>query len=435
MGTSHLTGFTRYPEYQSTEVEWIDEIPTHWKVVPGFNFLYESRDRNTGMRRRTVLSLSYGKIRIKKQDELTGLVPESFETYQLVNEGDLIFRPTDLQNDKVSLRSAISEHNGIITSAYLNLRFKENAFPKFYHYCFRAIDSNKVIYGLGSGLRQNISFLDFKRFLFPFPPLPEQTAIANLLDEKTAQIDQAIAQKERLIALLEERKQIIIQQAVTKGLDPTVEMKDSGVEWIGEVPKHWEVGKLGHFSSVSNGSTPSRAEPKYWQNGTVAWLASGKVNDPIVNEPTEYITEKAVKDCSLRVFPKDTIIMGIVGQGKTRGTTSILNIEATINQNMVGIIAKKSVNTLFLQYFFIQGYDSIRRGDGSNQEALNTEKVKNLKVVMPSLKEQTMIADYISQITKRIHDSVRLQQSQITKLKEYKATLIDSAVTGKIKVS
>src|SRR5665213_2778198 len=109
------------------------------------------------MTRKTVLSLSYGNIRVKREDELTGLVPESFETYQFVNKGDLIFRPTDLQNDVVSLRSSISEFEGIITSAYLNLRFKENADPKFFHYFFRAIDNNKIIYGLGSGLRQNIS--------------------------------------------------------------------------------------------------------------------------------------------------------------------------------------------------------------------------------------------------------------------------------------
>src|SRR5690554_2979293 len=230
--TATKATFQKYPAYKDSGVEWMGVIPEHWEIYPGLKFIAENKSKNTGMIRNTVLSLSYGKIRVKQDDELTGLVPESFETYQLVNKGDLIFRPTDLQNDKVSLRSAYSEYDGIITNAYLNLKFRQIADSKFFHYFFRAIDNNKIIYGLGSGLRQNISYLDFRRFLFPFPPLPEQTAIAAFLDDKTAKIDRAIAQKEKMITLLKERKQIIIQNAVTKGLDPNAKMKDSGVEWI-----------------------------------------------------------------------------------------------------------------------------------------------------------------------------------------------------------
>src|SRR5690606_37013910 len=126
-------------------------------------------------------------------------------------------------------------------SAYLNLRFKENANPKFFHYFFRSIDNNKIIYGLGSGLRQNISYLDFRRFNLPFPPIEEQQTIATFLDDKTAKIDQTIALKQKEIELLKERRQSLIQKAVTKGLDDTVKLKDSGVDWIGEIPEHWEV--------------------------------------------------------------------------------------------------------------------------------------------------------------------------------------------------
>ena len=234
----------KYDKYKNSGVEWLGEIPEHWEILPGLSFIYENKDRNKGMVRNTVLSLSYGKIRVKGENELTGLVPESFETYQFVNKGDLIFRPTDLQNDTVSLRSSISEYEGIITNAYLNLRFRSKANSKFYHYFFRSIDNNKIIYGLGSGLRQNISYLDFRRFQFPFPPLEEQIAIAHFLDDKTAKIDQAIAIKQKQIELLNERKQILIHKAVTRGLNDTVKLKNSGVEWIGEIPEHWEVKRL-----------------------------------------------------------------------------------------------------------------------------------------------------------------------------------------------
>lgn len=135
--------FDKYPAYKDSGVEWLGEIPEGWKALPGLSFICESKVKNTGMKRNTVLSLSYGKIRVKAKKELTGLVPESFETYQFVNKGDIIFRPTDLQNDKVSLRTGISEYEGIITSAYINLRMKSHADNKFYSYLFRAIDNNK----------------------------------------------------------------------------------------------------------------------------------------------------------------------------------------------------------------------------------------------------------------------------------------------------
>ena len=218
--------FRKYDKYSDTGIQWLGKIPEHWQIQPGFKLMHEAKEKNAGMKRHTILSLSYGKIRLREEKELTGLVPESYETYQLVNKGDIIFRPTDLQNDHTSLRSGISTFNGIITSAYLNLRFKPNTHNEFYNYFFRAIDNNKVIYGLGSGLRQNIDFRDFKRFNFVFPPLSEQIAIARFLDEKTARIDEAIAKKEKMIALLNERKQIIVQNAVTKGLDQHTKMKD-----------------------------------------------------------------------------------------------------------------------------------------------------------------------------------------------------------------
>jgi len=164
MNTATKTRFQKYPAYKDSGVEWLGEIPEGWEAYPGLKFLYENKSRNTGMKRTTVLSLSYGSIRVKKEEELTGLVPESFETYQLVNAGDIIFSPTDLQNDKVSLRSAMSNYEGIITNAYLNIRLKKIAFAPFYNYLFRTLDNNKVIYGLGSGLRQNIDYRDFESF-------------------------------------------------------------------------------------------------------------------------------------------------------------------------------------------------------------------------------------------------------------------------------
>ena len=171
----------------------------------------ESKRDNKGMKESRVLSLSYGRIIVKPEEKLVGLVPESFETYQLVDPGDIIVRCTDLQNDQTSLRTGLAKDKGIITSAYLNLKVNQGYDARYMHYYLHALDASKVLYKFGTGLRQNLSFFDFKRLPVLDIPLQWQVDIAKFLDKKTTQIDEAIAIKEQQIALLKERKQIIIQ--------------------------------------------------------------------------------------------------------------------------------------------------------------------------------------------------------------------------------
>ena len=237
-------GYPRYDTYKPAQSLWLKEVPSHWKLLPGLAVLKENKEKNIGMVEETVLSLSYGKVTIKPPEKLTGLVPESFETYQVISPNDIIIRPTDLQNDQTSLRTGIAKDRGIITSAYICLRPELSHNATFIHYLLHAYDLLKVFYGMGSGLRQNLDYRDFKRLEICIPPRDEQDRIANFLDQKTAEIDEAIAKKQRLIELLQEQKAILINQAVTKGLNPDVSMRDSGVEWIGEIPAHWEVTRL-----------------------------------------------------------------------------------------------------------------------------------------------------------------------------------------------
>jgi len=402
--------FEKYPAYKDSGVDWLGEIPKNWKVYPGLKFLFENKSKNTGMQRHTVLSLSYGNIRVKRQEELTGLVPESFETYQFVNKGDLIFRPTDLQNDKVSLRSGISEFEGIITNAYLNLRFKDIAIPKFYHYFFRALDNNKIIYGLGSGLRQNISYLDFRRFDFPFPPRKEQIAIANFLDEKTAKIDQAIEKKQKMIALLKERKQIIIQNAVTKGLDPNVKMKDSGVEWIGEIPEGWEVKKLKYLLKIRNGQeykhvVAESGFPVFGSGGVFAYA-------------TDYL------------YDGEALLLGRKG---TIDKPLYVNEKFWTVDTMFYAIVKNKYSTRFL-YFLALTIPFNLYITSTALPSMTQDDLNNHKVAVPNGNEQIQILNFLDVQLEKINKSISLHQTQIEKLKEYKAVLIDTAVTGKIKV-
>ena len=408
----------KYPAYKDSGIEWLGEIPEHWEVLPGLRFIFENKDRNKGMIRNTVLSLSYGNIRVKGENELTGLVPESFETYQFVNKGDLIFRPTDLQNDTVSLRSSISEYEGIITNAYLNLRFTSEANSKFYHYYFRAIDNNKVIYGLGSGLRQNISYLDFRRFLFPFPPLTEQTAIAYFLDIKTAQIENAIAIKQKQIELLKECRQILIHRAVTRGLNPDVKLKDSGVEWIGEIPEHWEVKRLKFLCHITTGT-------KNTEN---------KVEDGLY---PFFVRSQTPERINSYTFDGEAILTAGDGAGVGK-VFHYINGKFDFHQRVYKFSKFKEIQgKLLFHYIESKFFNVALLGTAkSTIDSLRLPLIQDFWVCYPTTeKEQENIIQHIENNAQKISTAITLKEKEIEKLKEYKSVLINEAVSGKIKVN
>ena len=170
-----------YSSYKPSPNPWVGQIPQHWQAAPGKAVYLTKQMINVGMRESTVLSLSYGRLRIRDEAELHGLVPASFETYQIIQPGDIVCRPTDLQNDWNSLRFGHSNYQGIITSAYLCLQTRPGIDPRYGHLLLHAYDLKKVFYGLGSGLRQNLGWSDFKYLPCLVPPLEEQAAIVPLL--------------------------------------------------------------------------------------------------------------------------------------------------------------------------------------------------------------------------------------------------------------
>jgi type I restriction enzyme S subunit len=430
----------KYDNYKNSGVEWLGEIPEHWEILPGLSFIYENKDRNKGMIRNTVLSLSYGNIRVKGENELTGLVPESFETYQFVNKGDLIFRPTDLQNDTVSLRSSISEYDGIITNAYLNLRFKSKADSKFYHYFFRSIDNNKIIYGLGSGLRQNISYLDFRRFQFPFPPKEEQIAIANFLDDKTTKIDQAIAIKQQQIALLQERRQILIHKAVTRGLNQNVKRKDSGVEWIGEIPEHWEVSKLGYLANCFPSNIDKHSKVNEREVRLCNYTDVYK-NDYITNDMDLMIATATVDQITKFTLKKGDIVIT-----KDSESASDIAVPTYIKEELTNIVCGyhlamiRTYQRSYSKYLFRALQTKLFNtqfeicSNGITRVGLGNSDLKSGYFLVPSEQEQIEIAEYIEVGTTKIATAISLKEQEIEKLKEYKMSLIDGVVTGKVRI-
>ena len=423
--------FNKYDAYKDSGVEWLGEIPEEWSIKPGLVAFSENKRSNKGMVRNTVLSLSYGKIIIKPEEKLVGLVPESFETYQLVEPSDIIIRCTDLQNDQTSLRTGLAKDAGIITSAYLNLNVKQGFDSKYLHYYLHALDTTKVLYKLGSGLRQNLSFLDFKRLPVLDIPLSEQKKISSFLDQKTSEIDQAIAIKEQQIALLNERKQIVIQKAVTQGLNPNVVMKDSGVEWIGHIPEHWNIDRLGTILEPI--SKKGYADKQLLSITREKGVIVRDIKDDSENHnfiPDDLTNYKLIE-------------AGQFGMNKMKAWQGSYGVSAYTGIVSPAYYIFRFIKPIYPEFFhwairsklYVSFFGSASDGVRVGQWDLSKDRMKQIPFVFPSLEQQKTIADYLTQQSELISEGIKQYSAQIEKLKEYKTTLINDAVTGKIKVA
>lgn len=423
----------RYSEYKDSGVKWLGEIPSHWEVVRGLAVFSENKNKNTQLENSIVLSLSYGKIIVKKDID-SGLVPEEYSSYQIVKPGFIIVRSTDLQNDKTSLRIGYVCNEGIITSAYLGLQVKGNNNDKYLYYFLHDWDITKEIYRHGNGLRQSLSWNDLRDVNVLLPPLSEQDAIVRYLDAATSKIDKAIAMQQKMIDLLNERKQIIIQNAVTKGLDENVEMKDSGVEWIGMIPKHWEILKLKRCAFIKTGTTPPTNERKYFDGGRISWFTPGDMNDLHLEFASKMITKKAIDDKVGRLFPAKTIYF--VGIGATVAKVSACDFEASSNQQINAIICNKSLDYRFATYVLKSEQEFIRNmANYVTLPIINQSDTGLIDMIVPPKFEQQAIIAYLDKQMQRFDSAITNCQRQITLLQERKQIIINEVVTGKVKVS
>lgn len=279
---------------------------------------------------------------------------------------------------------------------------------------------------------------DIGAMRLPVPPLEGQIAIADFLDRETARIDALVAAKQRLLDLLAEKRKAIIATAVIRGLDPKVKLRDSGVPWLGEMPAHWELWKVGHLARVGNGSTPERDKVAYWNEGSFPWLNSSVVNQDEVTSSDQFVTDVALRECHLPRLRPGTVLVAITGQGKTRGQAVVLSIEATINQHMAFVAPDPTlVDAWFLRWSFYRAYDylrSISDDAGGTKGALTCEDVAGLRLPLPPPDEQRAIVEHIARATAKL-DAVRAATERtIGLLKERRSALIAAAVTGQLDV-
>jgi len=418
-----ISNIQKYPEYKDSGVEWIEEIPVHWEVIKFKRAFNEIKKRsnpelNCG-------SISFGKV-VYKDDEK---IPESTKrSYQVVKKGDFLVNPLNLNYDLISLRIALSDIDVVVSSGYIVLSNNVKLDKTFYKYFLHRFDV-AFMKLLGSGVRQTLNWNDIANCDLIFPPIPEQTAIGDFLDRKTALIDQAIDIKQKQIELLKERRQILIHKAVTRGLNPNVKMKDSGVEWIGEIPEHWDV--LPGFRVYKENKTNNIG----MKEKVVLSLSYGNIvikpEEKLVGlVPESFETYQIVK-------PGDIIIRCMDLQNdKTSLRTGIAINNGIITSAYLNLNIINGNNSNYM-YNFLHSLDTTKVlykfGTGLRQN-LNYSDFKRMPIIVPPIVEQKAIVEFIEKIKNKIATANSLKEQEIEKLKEYKATLINSAVTGKIKV-
>lgn len=428
----------KYPDYKGSGIPWLGEIPTHWMVRPMLAVASERRETNLGMVESNLLSLSYGHIVEKDIASNDGLLPESFETYQIVNPGDTVFRLTDLQNDQRSLRSGLVLSRGIITSAYVAV-CPQAMEPFFFSCLMRAYDVAKAFYSMGGGLRQSMKFSDLKRLPVLVPPRLEQLAISAFIKHETAKVDTLIAEQERLIELLKEKRQAVVSHAVTKGLNPNVPMKPSGVEWLGEVPQAWTVSKLGRVIFLQEG--PGLRNWQFTDEGTRVICVTNITDQGIdFSRLAKFISTEEYRS-SYQHFTVHAGDVLLSSSGNSWGKVAVYEGEEAVILNTSTIRLNSGDETKVIRDYIVLllQSDAVREQlslamTGSCQPNFGPTHLSGVMVAIPSQEEQGAIVECLAADLSKLDTLTAETQRSISLLQERRSALISAAVTGQIDV-
>lgn len=407
----------RYDRYKDSGIAWIGEIPEHWNIGYVGKFLNEVNNRNTSQKETNTLQFKMGEI-VSKSDGNSKYNPESIESYNIVYPGTIMINGLNLSFDFVSQRVGLVKERGAITSAYLAMKPNDNCSPNYVTYLFKSYDYKKVFHSLGKGLRATLNYNIIRNELIVLPSFHEQQTIAAYLDQKCGEIDELITLQEEMITKLQSYKQSVITEAVTKGLDKNVPLKDSGIEWIGEIPEHWSIICLKRLCRISTGNQDTQDS-----------IPDGKypffVRSPKVERSNNY------------TFEGPSILMA--GDGVGAGKVFHLADNKFACHQRVYCINQFSVivNRIYLFYYMSSLFYNIidSANSKSTVDSVRLPMLAEFPVCIPLKYEQQSIADYLDQRCSEIDELISIKQQKIEKLKEYKKSLIFECVTGKRKVS
>lgn len=434
----------RYDKYRDSGIEWVGEIPEKWEVKR-LKYLVSINDESLPETTEDNLQIKYVDISSVKSG--TGILSTEELAFseapsrarRIVRDGDIIVSTVRTYLKSIAKIDNPPE-NLIVSTGFAVIR-PRTMVPDYIGYVFYSENLIGEIISRSTGVSYPaINASEIGDIFTPIPNTEEQTAIANYLDRKTAEIDALIAQKERLIALYEEEKTAIINQAVTQGINPNAKLKDSGINWLGEIPDEWEVKRLKYLvSKVGSGVTPKGGASVYQLSG-VSLLRSQNIHfDGLKMDDVAYISEETHDSMANSKVQTGDVLLNITGASIGRCFYADEHLgEANVNQHVCIVRPKNEVATRYL-YFVLRsnlGQEQIDvEQSGSGREGLNFESLNNFLIPHISLEEQTAIVHHIETETTRIDAKIAKTQRIIELQKEYRTALISEVVTGKIKVS
>ena len=405
----------RYPEYKESGVEWIGEMPRHWNLAM---LKYAAR-------------LVYGDTLISENRE-NGVVPVYgsngiIDTHSSANT----LSPAIIVGRKGSLGKV--QYSDVpcfvIDTAYYIDKRTSHVNLRWLYYILQALKLERFRNSVLPGLNRESAESQY----VPLITVEKQVQIANFLDQKTEKIDELIRIKERQIELLQEQRTALINHAVTKGLDPNVEMKPSAVEWIGEIPAHWESKRLGHISTIFKGGTPKRNVDRYFQ-GDLPWARPVDVTALkgalYIHDTEIHISGEALSKSAARQLPPGTVLLT---SRATIGEIAITTVPMATNQGFANFVCNEQLLNIYLAYYLRAIKNLlISLGSGSTYLEVTKGTLVGVAIPLPPLSEQKQIANFLDHKTKQIDELIATEQQKIELLKEYRQSLISEAVTGKI---
>nr|WP_299040021.1 restriction endonuclease subunit S [uncultured Psychrobacter sp.] len=403
-----------YSSYTDTDIDWIEKYPSHWQLIPCRAVVDHIVEKNEGGKIQNYLSLmaNVGVIRYEDKGDVGNKKPEDLSKCKIVKKGQLVINSMNYSIGSYGM----SPYDGVCSSVYIILEPKKSLLNR---YCLRVFENSafqKHLATFGNGIlahRAAIGWDDIKGEYIPLAPMDEQKNIINFLDHETAQIDTLIEKQQTLIQLLKEKRQAVISHAVTKGLNPDAPMKDSGVEWLGEVPEHWDIVKLSYKMKLLSGDgiTSQDIEPAgsyavYGGNGLRGYTEKYNCNGHYV----------------------------LIGrQGALCGNINLAKGEFFATEHAVVVYPYEDFDIVFLSEF-LRFMDLGQYSVSAAQPGISVERINGLKILVPSYKEQIEIGKHLSKVIERF-DALSIQASQqIELLQERRTALISAAVTGKIDV-
>lgn len=426
----------KYDKYKDSGIEWIGRIPPNWNVLPHKYIMSKVKNICEKYDGEDIISLTMKGVIKRDLNNPMGKMPLTFDGYQKIESGNLLLCLFDI--DVTPRCVGLIKDNGLTSPAYSQFKFLGQDCPQYYTYLLTMIDDDKCFLHLSKNLRSSLTEDNFGAILTIQPPIDEQQRIAGYLDKKCGEIDRVVETEKAVIEKLKEYKQSIITEAVTKGLDKSAPLKDSGIEWIGKIPQHWEVIKL--KKTISLIADIDHYMPDTTDTG-YSYLMTGDLKDvasKIDFENCKHISESDYKDLSKKIHPiLDDVIFA---RYATIGTVCYVDIQRDFLVSYSCLTIRPDSEKLFgkfLYYYLMSDTFKIEVSqyiNSNTQSNVGLDSLQKVYMVLPDKNEQQQIAEYLDKKCSEIDKAITEKEQVIEKFSEYKKSLIYECVTGKRKV-